>query len=196
MTGAGPAHGRGAAARPRRRRPDAFAELFRRHRDRLWAVALRTTRRPRGRRRRAAGRAAVGAPRRGPVPRRGGGHHLAAPHRGERLPGPAPPPAGAPDRAAARPASADDDDRHAPARNEPAAPGTDHDTALVVRAALAELPAEQRAALVLVDVQGYSVAEVAQILGVAEGTIKSRCSRGRARLAVMLGHLRNLSRLP
>jgi RNA polymerase sigma-70 factor (ECF subfamily) len=73
---------------------------------------------------------------------------------------------------------------------EPAAPATDHDTALVVRQALAELPIEQRAALVLVDLQGYPVAEVAEILGVAEGTVKSRCARGRARLAVLLGHLR------
>jgi RNA polymerase sigma-70 factor (ECF subfamily) len=67
----------------------------------------------------------------------------------------------------------------------------DRDTALVVRDALAKLPVEQRAALVLVDIGGYPVAEAAEILGVAEGTIKSRCARGRARLAVLLGHLRN-----
>ncbi|MEO3746284.1 RNA polymerase sigma factor SigM [Plantactinospora sp. B5E13] len=73
---------------------------------------------------------------------------------------------------------------------EPAAPAVDHDTTLVVRQALAELPVEQRAALVLVDLQGYPVSEVAVILGVAEGTVKSRCARGRARLAVLLGHLR------
>ena len=60
----------------------------------------------------------------------------------------------------------------------------------MVRAALAALPAEQRAALVLVDVQGYPVIEAAEILGVAEGTIKSRCARGRGRMAVALGHLR------
>jgi RNA polymerase sigma-70 factor (ECF subfamily) len=65
------------------------------------------------------------------------------------------------------------------------------DTAMDVQTALAELPAEQRAALVLVDVQGYPVAEAAEILGVAVGTVKSRCARGRARLAVRLGHLRN-----
>jgi RNA polymerase sigma-70 factor, ECF subfamily len=34
------------------------------------------------------------------------------------------------------------------------------------------------------------VAEAAEILGVAEGTIKSRCARGRARMALALGHLR------
>ena len=54
-------------------------------------------------------------------------------------------------------------------------------------AALATLPVEQRAALVLVDMEGYPVAEVADMLGVAVGTVKSRCSRGRARLAVLLG---------
>jgi RNA polymerase sigma-70 factor (ECF subfamily) len=71
------------------------------------------------------------------------------------------------------------------------APAPDRDTALVVRAALAQLPLDQRAALVLVDLQGYPVADAARVLGVAEGTIKSRCARGRARLAVVLGHLRD-----
>ncbi|KRF37593.1 RNA polymerase sigma factor SigM [Nocardioides sp. Soil805] len=56
--------------------------------------------------------------------------------------------------------------------------------------ALATLPADQRAALVLVDMEGYSVSEAAAILDCAEGTIKSRCSRGRARLAPLLGALR------
>ena len=52
--------------------------------------------------------------------------------------------------------------------------------------ALATLPAEQRAALVLVDMEGHSVAEVAQMLDCAEGTVKSRCARGRDRLATLL----------
>lgn len=52
--------------------------------------------------------------------------------------------------------------------------------------ALDTLPPEQRAALVLVDMEGYPVAEVAQMLDCATGTVKSRCSRGRARLAVLL----------
>ena len=56
-------------------------------------------------------------------------------------------------------------------------------------AALATLPAEQRAALVLVDMEGYPVAEVAEMLDCAVGTVKSRCSRGRARLAVLLAGL-------
>ncbi len=83
-----------------------------------------------------------------------------------------------------------DHSHDAPHGPEPVAPVPDPDTALVVREALAALPPEQRAALVLVDVQGYPVAEAAVILDVAEGTIKSRCARGRAKLAVMLGHLR------
>ena len=55
-----------------------------------------------------------------------------------------------------------------------------------VRAVLAELPEHQRAALVLVDLQDLPVAEAAAALGVAVGTVKSRCARGRAALAVML----------
>jgi RNA polymerase sigma-70 factor (ECF subfamily) len=77
---------------------------------------------------------------------------------------------------------------------EPAAPSdafSARETAIDVQVALSELPTEQRAALVLVDIQGYSVADAAQILDVAVGTVKSRCARGRARLAVRLGHLRN-----
>ena len=56
--------------------------------------------------------------------------------------------------------------------------------------ALASLPAEQRAALILVDVQGYPVAEAALILDVPVGTVKSRCARGRARLLPQIAHLR------
>ncbi|MFD8750619.1 RNA polymerase sigma factor SigM [Kitasatospora sp. NPDC059577] len=59
-----------------------------------------------------------------------------------------------------------------------------------VTAALDELPVEQRAALVLVDMQGYPVAEAAELLGVPVGTVKSRCARGRARLLPLVRHLR------
>jgi RNA polymerase sigma-70 factor (ECF subfamily) len=67
-------------------------------------------------------------------------------------------------------------------------------TRLAVDEALALLPVAQRVAVVLVDVQGYPVAEAATILGVPPGTVKSRCARGRARLAVLLGHLREEGR--
>ena len=63
------------------------------------------------------------------------------------------------------------------------------DTVLVVEAALRRLPVEQRAAVVAVDMQGYSIAETAQLLGVPEGTVKSRCSRARAKLATSLEYL-------
>ncbi|MBQ1031165.1 RNA polymerase sigma factor SigM [Micromonospora sp. SD19] len=167
---------------------DAFAELFHRHRDRLWAVALRTL----GDREEAADAlqdALLSA------------HRAAARFRGDsavttwlhRIVVNA-----CLDRIRRRqahptvplPDGNRSEDGSGTGRLEPAAPATDHDTVLVVREALAALPVEQRAALVLVDVQGYPVAEVARILGVAEGTVKSRCARGRARLAVLLGHLR------
>lgn len=63
-----------------------------------------------------------------------------------------------------------------------------------VTAALAELAPEQRAALVLVDMQGYPVAEAAELLGVPVGTVKSRCARGRARLLPLVRHLREGAR--
>jgi RNA polymerase sigma-70 factor, ECF subfamily len=59
----------------------------------------------------------------------------------------------------------------------------------VIRA-LAQLNPDQRAALVLVDMEGYSVEETARILGCAPGTVKSRCARGRARLVPLLAHLK------
>ena len=60
------------------------------------------------------------------------------------------------------------------------------DTAIVVERALMRLPVEQRAAVVAVDMQGYSVAETARMLGIAEGTVKSRRSRARTKLAEAL----------
>lgn len=63
------------------------------------------------------------------------------------------------------------------------------DTTIAVEHALMRLPVEQRAAVVAVDMQGYSVAETAHMLGIAEGTVKSRCSRARAKLAETLEYL-------
>jgi RNA polymerase sigma-70 factor (ECF subfamily) len=65
-------------------------------------------------------------------------------------------------------------------------PTTRVDTAIVIERALMRLPVEQRAAVVAVDMQGYSVAEAARMLGIAEGTVKSRCSRARTKLAASL----------
>jgi RNA polymerase sigma-70 factor, ECF subfamily len=65
------------------------------------------------------------------------------------------------------------------------------DTHLDVMTALRQLVPDQQAALVLVDMLGYSVADAAEVLGVSEGTVKSRCARGRARLLPRLEHLRS-----
>lgn len=48
--------------------------------------------------------------------------------------------------------------------------------------ALATIPADQRAAVVLVDAEGFDYRSAAEILGVAEGTVASRVSRARAAL--------------
>ncbi len=157
---------------------EAFGNLVRRHRDRLWAVALRTLGDPED----AADAlqdALISAYRsadrfRGDAAVTTWLHRIVVNACLDRM-----------RRRAARPTVplADTD----PA---PVAP-VDSDTALDVRDALARLPDEQRVALVLVDVQGYPVAEAAAILGVPDGTVKSRCARGRVRLAALLGHLRN-----
>ena len=52
--------------------------------------------------------------------------------------------------------------------------------------ALGKLPADQREALLLIVAEGLSYEEAAQVCGVAVGTIKSRVSRGRVRLAELL----------
>jgi RNA polymerase sigma-70 factor (ECF subfamily) len=78
--------------------------------------------------------------------------------------------------------------RDIPARGPDQA--TELATRMAVTDALALLPPEQRVAVVLVDVQGWALLEVANVLGVPIGTVKSRCARGRARLAHLLGHLR------
>lgn len=75
-------------------------------------------------------------------------------------------------------------------------PIAERETAVVVQAALAALPAEQRLALVLVHLQDMPVEQAARVLGIPVGTVKSRCARGRAALAVALGALRPPTRLP
>ena len=173
--------------------PDAFGMLFARHRDRLWAVALRTMGNPEDAAdalqdgliaafRRAGSfrgdaavttwlhrvvvnacldrlRAAQGAPRRAAARR----------PRGVRRP-----------RAGAR--------RPRDAGRRPGRRGAWPHERRARRCSprSTTLPAEQRAALVLVDMEGYPVAEAAAILDCAAGTVKSRCSRGRARLRRLL----------
>jgi RNA polymerase sigma factor (sigma-70 family) len=64
--------------------------------------------------------------------------------------------------------------------------GLDHDVA----AALASLPPEFRAAVVLCDIEGLSYEEIAAVLDVKIGTIRSRIHRGRAQLRSSLAHRR------
>src|SRR5207237_8859303 len=55
-----------------------------------------------------------------------------------------------------------------------------------LREALAELPERRRMAVVLFDVEGYSHAEIALILGIPEGTVRSEVFHARRRLRVLL----------
>lgn len=57
-----------------------------------------------------------------------------------------------------------------------------------IERALAALPAEFRAAVVLCDVEGLSYEEIAEILGAKLGTVRSRIHRGRAMLRRSLAH--------
>lgn len=153
---------------------DAFAEIFRRHKDRMWAVAVRTCGDPEL----AADcvqEAFIAAYRRAGSFRGEAAvttwlHRIVVNACLDRL-------------RRTRPTSALPDD-DLPDRNDAHAAV---EVRLDVRAALDRLPEGQRAALVLVDMHGLSVAQTAEILGVAEGTIKSRCARGRAAMAEWLG---------
>lgn len=166
---------------------EAFGELVRRHRDRLWAVALRTL----GDREEAADAvqdALVSAYRSAHTFR---GHSAVTTwlHRItvnaclDRA-----------RKAATRRTSPVDDPERLEQLLEPheaaSAPAERNDLHRELIRALATLPPDQRAALVLVDMQGYPVAEAAGILDVPVGTVKSRCARGRARLLPLLAHLR------
>jgi RNA polymerase sigma-70 factor, ECF subfamily len=174
--------------------PDAFATLFRRHRDRLWAVALRTMGNPDD---------AADGLQDGMIAayRRAGSfrgdaavttwlHRVVVNACLDRL------------RAAkvrrAEPLPEDVDefgDRGSLVTStteaaDPADLAVVEERRRTVLAALDQLPADQKAALILVDMEGYPVAEVAAMLDCAVGTVKSRCSRGRARMATLLGVLR------
>lgn len=174
---------------------DAFGELVHRHRDRLWAVALRTL----GDREEAADAVqdalvsalranAARAPAEGASPRASESassgafraeaavttwlHRIVVNACIDRM-----------RRRAVRPA-----DPLPPL--DVADPRPDAmsalETSLDVTAALAQLAPDQRAALVLVDMYGWSVDAAAEVLGCATGTVKSRCARGRARLLPLL----------
>jgi len=163
---------------------DAFGELFRRHRDRLWAVALRTVCDPEE----AADAlqdAMVSAFRRAADFRGDSAvttwlHRIVVNASLDRL-----------RRRAVRPAmSAGDEQAFEALLVHDPDPARTADTRLDVDAALRILPPAQRAALVVVDMLGFSVADAAAILGTSPGTVKSRCARARARLLPYVEHLR------
>jgi RNA polymerase sigma-70 factor (ECF subfamily) len=163
---------------------EAFGQLFLRHRDRLWAVALRTLGDP-DEAADALQDAMISAFRRAADFRGDSAvttwlHRIVVNACLDRM-----------RRRAARPVAGDLDLLARTPQSDP-----DRDVALDVLAALRTLVPEQRAALVMVDMLGYSVADTAEILGVSPGTVKSRCARGRARLLPQLAHLRNQPGVP
>jgi RNA polymerase sigma-70 factor (ECF subfamily) len=162
---------------------EAFGELFRRHRDRLWAVALRTVCDPEE----AADAlqdAMVSAFRRAADFRGESAvttwlHRIVVNASLDRL-----------RRRAARPAPAGGDQAFEALMGHEGDPARATDTRLDIDAALRLLPPPQRAALVVVDMLGFSVADAAVILETSPGTVKSRCARARARLLPYVSHLR------
>jgi RNA polymerase sigma-70 factor, ECF subfamily len=166
--------------------PDAFSELFRRHRDRLWAIAIRTLADPEEAAD-AVQDAMISAFRRAGSFRGDSAvttwlHRIVVNACLDRL-----------RRKAARPAASGADERaldNLALGHAIADPSAASDTSLDVRDALRTLPPDQQAALVLVDMLGYPVADAAAVLGISQGTVKSRCARARARLLPRLEHLR------
>lgn len=63
--------------------------------------------------------------------------------------------------------------------------------AIAIDGALGELPDEQRIPIVLRDVVGMDYAEIAEVLDLPVGTVKSRIARGRERLSDLLGNQRS-----
>lgn len=63
-------------------------------------------------------------------------------------------------------------------------------SAIVVKNALEQLPNDQREAVSLVWIEGYTVEEASKILGIPLGTVKSRCARGKSALSEILKDLR------
>jgi RNA polymerase sigma-70 factor, ECF subfamily len=162
---------------------EAFGELFRRHRDRLWSVALRTLGDPEE----AADAlqdAMLSAYRaagsfRGDAAVTTWLHRVVVNACLDRM-----------RRRATRPTVPLPEVETELAKPAPVDAIATSDLRMALQTALATLPDEQRAALVLVDVEGYSVEETAALLGVASGTVKSRCARARAKLLPLLRHLR------
>ena len=61
---------------------------------------------------------------------------------------------------------------------------------MAVRKAIKKLPEEQRDVIVLRELEGLQYSEIAIMLGISEGTVKSRISRGREALKKILENYR------
>jgi len=61
----------------------------------------------------------------------------------------------------------------------------------IIQKALGKVKETYREAVILRDIQGLSYEEIAEILGVNEGTVKSRINRGRAQLQILLKSIYN-----
>jgi RNA polymerase sigma-70 factor, ECF subfamily len=152
---------------------EAFGELYRRHRSRLWAVAARIT----------GGQDADDAVQNGMLR----AYHCADRFRGDsavttwlhRIVVNA-----AIDITRHRPLAVEE-----PEVAEPPWGIMQADTRMDVHPQWLRLSADHRAALLLVDMMGYPIAEAAQILGVTENTMKSRAVRARGALAGRLSEL-------
>jgi RNA polymerase sigma-70 factor (ECF subfamily) len=166
---------------------EAFGELLARHRGRMWAVALRTTGNPED----AADAlqdAALSAFKAAASFRQDSAvgtwlYRITVNACLDRL-----------RRQAARPTVHYPDEESAvwrQATEDPVDMAEQRELRLMLEQELGRLPVDQRAAVVLVDVQGLAVEEAASALGVPAGTVKSRCARGRAKLAKALRELRN-----
>jgi RNA polymerase sigma-70 factor (ECF subfamily) len=170
--------------------PDAFGVLFTRHRDRLWAVALRTTGNPEDAAD-ALQEAMISAFRRAADFRAEALvttwlHRIVVNAALDRL---------RRNKVRAADALPDDLDEYSgrgalltstAEAEDPAAEAVRTDQRGQLLRALDRLPGDQKAALVLVDMEGYPVDEAARILGCPTGTVKSRCARGRRRLLALL----------
>jgi RNA polymerase sigma-70 factor, ECF subfamily len=164
---------------------DAFGQLFKRHKDRLWAVALRITCDPDDAAD-ALQEAMIAAFRRAGDFRGDSAvttwlHRIVVNASLDLL-----------RRRGSRTVnwSGDPDELPVPEGRHGVDTASRTDSRLDVDAALRMLPPPQRAALVLVDMLGYPVSAAAAVLGVSEGTVKSRCARGRMKLLPYLSHLR------
>lgn len=80
----------------------------------------------------------------------------------------------------------DVDEQLAPIQEQPELEVQREQEQKVIESALNRLSEEHRALIILCDIEGFSMPEAQEVLDLAEGTVKSRLHRARARLKEML----------